>query len=155
MAKQVLNTVELMSGKDGCLFIEHNGANIPLLEVANYAVTMNFASVEKQFVGNPVVNTIPTGVSFALNLTESVVRDDVIMSPLLEDIKNGKFPVYNFQCKVERADGMQQRIALNNAVPTGEFGIQSITPGEIFERPMNFALNSVPEYISALASQYL
>lgn len=152
---KTLNTTELMKGTDGCLFVEHNGVNVPLLEVENYSVSMNFTAADKQYVGNPVVQSITTGVAFSLTLTESVVRDDVIVSVILDNLKNGKFPVFNFQGKLEKPDGQEQRFALNNAVPNGNFGLQNVTPGEIVSREMNFSLNSIPECISALKSTYL
>lgn len=152
---KTLNTAELMKGTDGCLFVEYNGTNVPLLEVENYSINMNFAAAQKQYVGNPVVQSIPTGVSFTLSITESVVRDEPIIDVILEAIRNGKFPVLNFQSKLTKPDGQEQRYALNNAVPSGEFGLQNVTPGEICSRPMNFALNEIPDTISSIKSTYL
>ena len=150
-----LNTTELMTGKDGRLFVEFNGTNIFLAEINTYAVNMNVNTTEKQPVGSILVHRIPTGVTFDLTYTEMVIRDDVIMEPLLAAIKEGKIPVYNFQGVAYKPDGQEQRIAFNNAVPNGSFGLQSLTPGEVIEREQSFALNSIPEFISALASTYL
>ena len=150
-----LNTTELMTGKDGRLFVEFNGTNIFLAEINTYAVNMNVNTTEKQPVGSILVHRIPTGVTFDLTYTEMVIRDDVIMEPLLAAIKEGKIPVYNFQGVAYKPDGQEQRIAFNNAVPNGSFGLQSLTPGEVIEREQSFALNSIPEYLSALASTYL
>ena len=152
---KTLNTVELMTGTDGKLSLEVNGKNVDLLEVPNYAVVMNFNVVEKQYVGDPVVKRIPTGVSFDLTFTESVVRDDTIVGPVLESLQNGKFPVFNFQGLATKPDGQEQRISYNNAVPNGAMGLQSLTPGEVVEREMSFALNEIPKFISKLASTYL
>lgn len=152
---KTLNTQELMKGTDGCLFVEYEGNQVPLLEVENYSINMNFAAAQKQFVGNPVVQSIPTGVSFALSITECTVRDEPIVLVILDNLKRGKFPVFNFQSKLEKPDGQEQRFGLNNAVPSGEFGLQNVTPGEICSRPMNFALNSIPDCISSIKSTYL
>lgn len=150
-----LNTTELMTGKDGRLFVEFNGVNIDLAEISNFAVNMNFRSVEKQPVGSVTVHSVPTGVSFAMSFTEMVIRDDVIMAPLLEALKNGVIPNYNFQGVAYKPDGQEQRVALNHVVPNGEFGLMSLTPGEVIERPQSFAINSVPEFIKSLASTYI
>ena len=150
-----LNTTELMTGKDGRLFVEFNGTNIFLAEINTYAVNMNVNTTEKQPVGSILVHRIPTGVAFDLTYTEMVIRDDVIMEPLLAAIKEGKIPVYNFQGVAYKPDGQEQRIAFNNAVPNGSFGLQNLTPGEVIEREQSFALNSIPEFLSALASTYL
>lgn len=150
-----LNTTELMTGKDGRLFVEFNKKNYFLAEINTYSVNMNVNTAEKQPVGSILVHRIPTGVTFDLTYTEMVVRDDLIMEPLLEAIQNGLIPVYNFQGVAYKPDGQEQRLAFNNAVPNGTFGIQTLTPGEVIEREQSFALNSIPSFISALASTYL
>lgn len=150
-----LNTTELMTGKDGRLFVEFNGTNVFLAEINTYSVVMNVNTAEKQPVGSILVHRIPTGVSFDLTYTEMVVRDDLIMEPLLKAIQNGQLPVYNFQGVAYKPDGQEQRLAFNNAVPNGSFGLQNLTPGEVIEREQSFALNSIPSFISAIASKYL
>lgn len=150
-----LNSAELMTGKDGRLFVEAGGVNVFLAEINTYAVTMNVNTAEKQPVGSILVHRIPTGVTFDLTFTEMVIRDDLIMEPLLEAIHNGQLPVYNFQGVAYKPDGQEQRIAFNNAVPNGNFGIQSLTPGEVIEREQSFALNALPDFIKAIASTYL
>lgn len=150
-----LNTTELMTGKDGRLFVEFNGTNVFLAEINTYSVNMNVNTAEKQPVGSILVHRIPTGVTFDLTYTEMVIRDDLIMEPLLDAIQNGQLPVYNFQGVAYKPDGQEQRIAFNNAVPNGTFGLQTLTPGEVIEREQSFALNQIPEFISSLASTYL
>ena len=150
-----LNTTELMTGKDGRLFVEFNGKNVFLAEINTFAVNMNVNTTETQPVGSILVHRVPTGVTFDLTYTEMVVRDDLIMEPLLAAIQQGTIPVYNFQGVTEKPDGQEQRLAFNNAVPNGTFGLQSLTPGEIVQREHSFALNSIPQFISALASTYL
>lgn len=150
-----LDTRELMTGKDGKLFVEFNGRNVFLAEINTYSVNMNVNTVEKQPVGSILVNRVPTGVTFDLTFTEMVVRDDLIMEPLLEAIAQGSIPSYNFQGMAQKPDGTEQRMAFNNAVPNGTFGLQNLTPGEVIEREQSFALNSIPSFISSLASTYL
>jgi len=150
-----LNTTELMTGKDGRLFVEAGGVNVFLAEINTYSVVMNVKTVEKQPVGSILVHRIPSGVTFDLTFTEMVIRDDLIMEPLLAEIHDGRLPVYNFQGVAYKPDGQEQRIAFNNAVPNGNFGIQSLTPGEVIEREQSFALNALPDFIKAIASTYL
>lgn len=150
-----LNTTELMTGKDGRLFVEFNGTNVFLAEINTYTVNMNVNTSETQPVGSILVHRIPTGVTFDLTYTEMVVRDDLVMEPLLKAIQEGVVPVYNFQGVAYKADGQEQRMAFNNAVPNGTFGLQNLTPGEIIQREHSFALNSIPAFISSLASKYL
>ena len=153
--KNILDTRELMSGKDGCLFVEFNGTNIALAEIESFSVNMNVNTVEKQPVGSILVNRVPTGVTFDLTFSEMVIRDDVIIEPLLSAINEGKIPTYNFQGLTTKPDGQEQRIALNNAVPNGTFGLQNLTPGEVVTREQSFALNTIPSFIQSLASTYL
>lgn len=157
MARQnnTLDTTELMTGKDGRLFVEFEGTNYFLAEINTYTVNMNVNTTEKQPVGSILVGRIPTGVTFDLSYTEMVIRDDLIMEPLLAAIANGTLPVYNFQGVAYKPDGQEQRLSFNNAVPNGTFGLQSLTPGEVIEREQSFALNSIPKFISTLASTHL
>ena len=155
MMNNTLNTTELMTGKDGRLFVQAGDVNVFLAEVNDYKVTMDVKTAEKQPVGSILVHSIPTGVSFDLTFTEMVIRDDVILVPLLTAIHNGQIPVYNFQGLAYKPDGQEQRIAFNHAVPNGNFGIQTLTPGEVIEREQSFALNSIPKFIKTLASTYM
>lgn len=157
MAKtnNTLNTTELMTGKDGKLFVEFNGTNYFLAEINTYSVNMNVNTTEKQPVGSILVHRIPTGVTFDLTYTEMVIRDDLIMEPLLAAIQAGQIPTYNFQGVAYKPDGQEQRLAFNNAVPNGTFGLQTLTPGEVIEREQSFALNQIPSFISSIASTYL
>lgn len=150
-----LNTTELMTGKDGKLFIEVKGKNVFLAEINTYSVVMNVNTTEKQPVGSILVHRIPTGVTFDLTYTEMVIRDDVVMKPLLDAIASGTVPTYNFQGVAYKPDGQEERISFNNAVPNGSFGLQTLTPGEVIEREQSFALNSIPKFIKSIASTYL
>lgn len=155
MAKNnTLNTTELMTGKDGKLFVEAGDVNVFLAEINTYTVNMNVNTTERQPVGSILVHRIPTGVTFDLTFTEMVIRDDLLLAPLLEAIAKGAIPTYNFQGLAEKPDGQQERIAFNNAVPNGTFGIQNLTPGEVVEREMNFSLNQIPQLIQQIAATY-
>lgn len=150
-----LNTTELMTGKDGRLFVEAKGINYFLAEINTFSVNMNVNTTETQPVGSILVHRVPTGVTFDLTYTEMVIRDDLIMEPLLAAIQEGQVPTYNFQGVAYKPDGQEQRLAFNNAVPNGTFGLMNLTPGEIIQREQSFALNSIPSFISAIASTYL
>lgn len=148
----ILDTRKLMTGKDGRLFVEFDGVNIFLAEVDTFTVQMNTTNTDYQPVGSILSFAVPTGVTFTLTMTEAVVRDDLIMEPLLNAIREGKVPTYNFQGANERYDGGEQRIVFNNATPDGSFDIMNLTPGEILKRNMSFRLNEIPEYLKSLAS---
>lgn len=148
----ILDTRKLMTGKDGKLFVEIGGVNTFLAEVDTFTVQMNTTNTDYQPVGSILSFAVPTGVSFTLTLTEAVVRDDLIMEPLINSIREGKVPTYNFQGVNERYDGAEQRIVFNNATPDGTIDLMNLTPGEILKRNMNFRLNEIPQYLKSLVS---
>lgn len=151
-----LNTSELMTGKDGRLYVQIQGQNYLLAEINEYKVVMNVNSTQYQPVGSILDGTVPLGVTFDLTYTEAVVRDDFITAPLLESIKNGSLPIYNFQGSVTKPDGLTtQTITYNNAIPNGTFDLQSVTPGDVIKRAQSFRLNSIPSYVKELTSQTL
>lgn len=153
--KGILNTTELMSGKDGMLSVEAGGVLVDLAEIESFSTVMNVTVVEKQPVGDILIHRVPTGVSFDLTFTEMVIRDDLVLEPLLEEVAKGKIPTYRFQGKMEKPDGQEQRIAYNSCVPNGTIALQTLTPGEVVTREQSFAINEVPKFIKALASTYL
>ena len=64
MAKNnTLNTTELMTGKDGKLFVEAGDVQVFLAEINTYSVNMNVVTTERQPVGSILVHRIPTGVT--------------------------------------------------------------------------------------------
>ena len=152
---EILNTTELMTGKDGKLFVTVGGQTYFLAEINQYSVTMDVATTDYQPVGSIIIYGVDTGVTFNLTYTEAVVRDDVTLEPMLEAIHNGYLPIYDFQGVATRRDGAEERLTFNNAVPNGTVGLQSLTPGEIITREQSYRLNAVPKLIQSLASNYL
>ena len=146
----VLDTRKLMTGKDGRLFVEIDGVQTFLAEVDQFTVTASIVNVDAQPVGSILVYAVNTGVSFAITFSEMVVRDDLILQPLIESIRKGKMPTYNFQGGAERWDGQEQRMTFRNCTPDGELTLLNLTPGEIIKRNQNYRINSVPEWLKAL-----
>lgn len=153
MPREKLDTRMLSTGKDGRLFIEVNGAQIFFAEVDTFTTNMTFNSVDVQPVGDLTSYAVPTGVAFNLTFTEMLVRDDVNMKMLLDALHDGKIPSYTFQGVIEAPDGEEQRIVYRRCMPSGEFGLQNLTPGEVVKRTQTYRVNSVPEYISTLATR--
>ena len=149
--QSVLDTRKLMTGKDGRLFIEVDGNQIFLAEVDQFTVNMSATNVDAQPVGSILVYAVNSGVTFSLSMSEMVVRDDVIMEPLIEAVRKGKMPTWNFQGGAERWDGQEQRMTFRNCTPDGEFTLLNLTPGEIIKRNMSFRINSIPEWLKKLA----
>lgn len=147
----ILDTRKLMTGKDGRVFVEFDGVQTFLAEVDQFTVSQNTTNVDAQPVGSILVYAVNSGVSYSITMSEMVVRDDLIMEPLIEAIRAGKMPTFNFQGGAERWDGQEQRMTLRNCTPDGEFTLLNLTPGEIIKRTMSFRINSIPEWLSALS----
>lgn len=150
--RAVLDTRQLMTGKDGRLFVNVDGVDYFFAEVDAFQVQMSVANTDYQPVGSILSFAVNTGVSFSLTFSEAVVRDDLMMAPLLESIKEGKMPTWNFQGANERWDGQSERITFKNCTPDGSVDIMNLTPGDIIKRSWSFRINSVPEFLQKLAS---
>lgn len=140
----------LMTGKDGRLLVEFDGNMEALIEVDSFSVKANYSNIDYQPVGSYQKFGVPSDVSYTLTYTEAVVRDDVVMEPLLAAAAAGKNYSFVFQAMTERPDGEEQRLTLRECIPDGEFDLMSLTPGEIIKRNTSFRVNSVPEWVSKL-----
>lgn len=147
---EILDTRKLMTGKDGLLYVEVDDENIPLFEVDSFTVTASITNVDVQPVGSLLVYAVNSGMAFSISMSEMVVRDDVLMEPIIEAFGDGKMPVFTFQGTASRADGKYQTITFRNCTPDGELSIMNLTPGEVIKRSRNFRINSVPEFIKTL-----
>ena len=147
----VLDTRKLMTGKDGRVFLEFDGEQFFYAEVETFNVTMNVNNTDVQPVGSILVYAVNTGVSYAVTMSEMVVRDDLIAQPIQQKIAEGKMPTFTFQAGAERWDGQEQRCVLRNCTPDGTVGILNLTPGEVIKREMSFRVNDIPEWLKTLS----
>jgi len=149
----ILDVRKLITGKDGQLFVTtRSGVNIFLAEVDQFQSQLSPANTDYQPVGSPLVYSVNTGYSLTLTLTEAVVRDDVMLEELINDIRRGYFPGYDFQGKLRRRDGQVQRIVYRWCVPDGSIDLQNLTPGEIIKRAWSFRCNASPEMLEMFTS---
>lgn len=146
----ILDTRKLMTGKDGRVFIEFDNEQIFFAEVETLNVVMNVTNTDVQPVGSILQYAVNTGVSYAVNLSEMVVRDDLITLPIQEKIKEGKMPTFTFQAGAERWDGQEQRLVLRRCTPDGSMDLLNLTPGEVIKRAMSFRVNDIPEWLKSL-----
>ena len=155
MNNESLNVTELMTGKDGQLYVTVDGTQYFLAEINQFSTNMDVNSTDVQPVGSMIVYGVPTGVTFNLTFTEMVVRDDVLLKPILDGIASGKIPTFDFRGTMTNPSGSTQTITYNNCYPNGSFGIQNLNPGEVVTREQSFRINSIPKFLSALASSAL
>lgn len=144
----ILDVRKLITGKDGQLFVTTKaGTNIFLAEADTFQTQLSPANTDYQPVGSALVYAVNTGYSLTLTLTEAVVRDDIMLTELIDDIQHGYFPSYEFQGKLRRRDGQAERMVYRNCIPDGTIDLQNLTPGEIIKRSWSFRVNATPEML--------
>ena len=143
----ILDTRKLMTGKDGQLYVTtSDGTQIFLSEVDTFQAQMNVTTTTVQPVGSAQQFAVETGYAVTLSFTEMVVRDDVILKPLFDDLKKGVFPRFDFQGKLRRgADGVEQRQNFTDCVINGNVDLMGLTPGDIVRRNWSFHVNGAPD----------
>ncbi len=150
--QSILDVRKLITGKDGQLFVTTKaGTNLFLAEVDTFQAQISPANTDYQPVGSALVFAVNTGYSVTLTLTEAVVRDDVMLEELINDLQEGYFPSFDFQGKLRRRDGRAERIVYRNCVPDGSIDLQNLTPGEIIKRSWSFRVNASPEMLQSVA----
>lgn len=144
--QSLLDVRKLLSGKDGQLFVTNKaGKNIFLAEVDTFQSQLSPTNTDYQPVGSALIYAVNTGYSINLTFTEAVIRDDVLLDELIEDIKKGYFPTYEFAGKMRRRDGQTERLIYRNCVPDGTIDLQNLQPGEIIKRAWSFRVNASPD----------
>ncbi len=142
----ILDVTKLITGKDGQLYVTtSDGAQVFLAEVDTFQAQMNITNTDVQPVGSAQKFAVPTGFVITLTLTEMVVRDDVMLKKLMDDLKNGLFPSFDFQGKLRRRDGSEQRQNFRNCVPDGNIDLMNLQPGEVVKRQWSFRVNGSPD----------
>ena len=149
----IVDVRKVISGKDGQLFVTcRSGVNIFLAEVDTFQAQLTPTNVDYQPVGSSLIFAVNTGYSVTLTMTEAVIRDDVLLEELINDINRGFFPGFDFQGKMRRRDGQAQRIVYRWCVPDGTIDLQNLNPGEIVKRTWSFRCNASPEMLEFFRS---
>lgn len=140
----------IMTGKDGKLLITIDGDSQELLEIDTYSVKANYTNLDYQPVGSYQKFGVPSDVSYNLTFTEAVVRDDLIMAPLLAAAATGTNISFSFRASAQRPDGTLQNLVLEDCIPDGEFDLMTLTPGEVIKRNHSYRINSAPAWMDSL-----
>lgn len=145
----ILDIRKLVTGKDGQVFVTTSSGNqIFLAEIENFQAQMNVSNTDVQPVGSALSFAVTTGYTVSITYTEMVVRDDVMLNEIFDDLKKGLFPTWDFQGKLCRRDGQESRQVYRNCVLDGSIDFMNITPGEVIKRAMSFRANAVPEMLA-------
>lgn len=142
----ILDTRQLITGKDGQLFVTtKRNLNVFLAEVNEFKAQLNVSNTDYQPVGSSLVYAVSTGYTITLTLSEAVVRDDVMIQQFVEDLQDGYFPCFDFQGKLRRREGQEERFVFRNCIPDGNVDLINLTPGDIIKREWSFRCNDVPQ----------
>ena len=150
MARQILDTRQLMSGKDGFMYINVGGEDYFMAQVDTFQVQASVSNSDYQPVGSILSYAVPTGVSFTLTFSEAVISDAYVAKPIIDAITEGQIPTFDFAGLCERPDGQTQRMTFKRCVPDGSIDLMNLTPGDILKRSFSFRINSVPSYLNSL-----
>jgi len=148
--QSILDVRNVISGKDGQLYVSdrQTGQNIFLAECNTFQAQLSPANTDYQPVGSALIYSVNTGYSITLTLTEVVVRDDVLLGPLIDDLTQGYFPGYTFVGKLRRRDGQEERIVYNYCIPDSSIDLQNLSPGELVTRAWSFRVNASPSMLA-------
>lgn len=153
MSEQTLDVHSIMTGRDGQLYI--TGANrqqIFLAEVDSFQAQVSFSNADFQPVGSYLGYAVPVSYTVTLTFSEAVIRDDLVLKPIYDALKDGRIPSFEFCGRFKTADGRYNRQVFRECIPDGSIDIMNLTPGEIVKRQWSFRVNSTPqlqEYIPA------
>ena len=142
----------VMTGNDGKLFVFDGKNRILLAEIKDYEIKASFGNIEYQPLGDVQEYSIPNKVKFTLTFSGAVVRDDILMAPILDSLKKGVIPEYDFQSTATRSlDKKEQKLTLRNCIPNGDFDIMTLKAGEVITRQQSFTINSIPAFEEILS----
>ena len=144
--QSILDINKVITGKDGQLFLTlSDKTNMFLGEVDTFQAQLSVTNTDYQPVGSTLSYAVTTGYSVTLTMTEVVIRDDVMMKKLFDEISNGNLPQFDLVGKLSRSDGSESRQVFRNCIPDGSIDLMNLTPGEIIKRTWSFRVNSIPK----------
>lgn len=146
------------TGKDGALYLISDNEPILLSNVNEFRFTCSFQNTDWQPVSNELIFGVPTGRTLSLTVTDTVIRDDLIMAKVWEAFNQSGVRAdsrtFDFQTLLEGANGKNERIIVRGCIPDGDVDFINITPGEIVSRAWTFRCNADPVLLSKLEIDY-
>lgn len=151
---ETLDISKVLSGKDARIFVTLRGESYFYAEASSFVAALNPTNADVQPMGSSLIGAVPTGYTVTLTVSEYVVRDDIIIAPLLDAIRNGVPISWDFQGVLDRTaiDGQESRQIFRNCIPDGTINLLNTTPGEVVQRETSFRGNALPEIIKAFTA---
>ncbi len=145
---EVVDWRKVRTGKDGSLSVKLPGGGEALIgECDTFRMWMSYTNVDFQPVGSAVNFAVPTGHTIHVSLTETVIRDDLMIDAVMEAVKDGA-PEFVFTGKLEGKSNLnvpRTSIRCEACIPDGEIDLLNITPGETVKRAWTFRSNADPK----------
>ena len=150
--QSIIDFRKVVSGKDGRLFINDiKGNPVFLGEVDTFKAQLKMNNTDYQPVGSALKFSVTLGYSFTLTMSEVVVRDDAVLNKVLQDLRDGFVPTFDFQGVLRRRyNGKveEHRQVFRSCIPDGSVDLLNINPGEIVKRTWSFRVNALPEMMT-------
>lgn len=138
----------VVTGKDGEIWVSTDGTNFVLIgEAESFSAEMNVTTSDVQPLGSLLIYGAETGVSFTISMSEIVIRDDLMMKELTQNLyyNDHILPQFNLRAKLSHKDGTFHEQVFRDCKPDGTVNLISLTPGEVVKRPWTFRVNAFPE----------
>ena len=147
MSISELDPRKIITGKDSRIFVGI-GDDLPtfLAEAASWTASLSFTNAEVQPLMSMVSVAVPASVSISITLEEIVVRDDVMLEPLITALRRGITPWFTINSQINRPlDDQEEYITFSQCVPDGSIDLLNLQPGEIIRRTWNLRGNMLPQ----------
>lgn len=140
----------LVSGKDGQIYVTGSDHISRYLgEIEQFQAQMAVTNASYQPLGSMQQMAYTTGIKITITFTEAVIRDDIMLAPIYEDIANGYLPTWDIRGQITRRDGQVEQQTFTDCVPDGNIDLLQITAGDIIKRPWSFVCNGTPNLLSS------
>lgn len=131
------------TGKDGAFY---NKDGKLLASVETFSSNVTFTNAKYSVLGDPQEHETSASFAVILTMTQVVIEDDSFIIDLMESLKTGVMPVWDFQGSLMgRDNGSEERIIYRDCVPSGQVDLQNIVVGDTIKRSWNFFVNRPPK----------
>lgn len=139
---------KVISGKDGALYDE-NGNLMATME--SFQAQANITNATYQPLGSAMERSSMTSYRVNLTMSEIVVTDNEFFQRIMEGLRTGIMPVFNFRGMARSPyNNTEEQVVYRDCVPDGTIDIQNMQPGELYKRSWSFLCNNPPELQSVI-----
>lgn len=129
------------TGKDG---IFYNKDGVKLASVESFNSNISFNNAKYTVLGDPQEHETAASYSVSLTMTQIVIEDDAFIIELLEALKQGEMPVWDFQGSLVGRNGSEERVVYRDCICSGQVDLQNVAVGDVIKRSWNFFVNTPP-----------